>query len=161
MTSMGRAGTKPVPLSALTAAMAPMTPSVPSYMPDSGMASQWEPVTTGAAQARTVILVITSGAAAFEFTVGGGDPQWWESQVGSHMSFTIMSRSLLGWVGGHCWVEQYSEGCRAVRTFGWKQPLPPAEDVAHAVAADAQPCVCHQTTHIPALKGPRRAGESL
>ena len=49
MTSMGRSGTKPVSLSALTAAMAPMTPSVPSYMPDSGIASQWEPVTTGAA----------------------------------------------------------------------------------------------------------------
>lgn len=31
---------------AARASIAPMTPSVPSYMPASGMASQWDPVST-------------------------------------------------------------------------------------------------------------------
>ena len=48
-TSMGLAGLNPADCSPLTAAMAPMTPSVPSYAPAKGMASQWEPVTTAPA----------------------------------------------------------------------------------------------------------------
>ena len=48
-TSMLRLGTKPLALRPFTAAMAPITPRVPSYAPASGIASQCDPVTTGAA----------------------------------------------------------------------------------------------------------------
>lgn len=45
-TSMGARGRKPARRSAATAAIGPMTPSVPSYAPARGIASACEPVTT-------------------------------------------------------------------------------------------------------------------
>ena len=47
--SMECLGLKPASWRALMAAIAPTTPRVPSYMPDFGMASQCDPVTTAPA----------------------------------------------------------------------------------------------------------------
>ena len=46
MASRGRCGLNPASLSAFKAAIPPTTPSVPSYIPASGIASVCEPVTT-------------------------------------------------------------------------------------------------------------------
>jgi hypothetical protein len=45
-TKRSRCGTHPAPRNAFTAAIPPSTPTVPSYAPDKGMASMWEPVAT-------------------------------------------------------------------------------------------------------------------
>ena len=48
-TSMGLSGLNPASPRAFSAAIAPITPRVPSYAPARGMASTWDPVTTAPA----------------------------------------------------------------------------------------------------------------